>query len=148
MKNKTLMFLCLSLFVFNFQIFAQKKEKPEKVKAVKTINGKFVSFEIGDYTHLSIKKTNGKIKFLWLGNSWGLDYFLAEYKGKPMSFTYEIVDTFIPEAGKNDTIERLESAKVGKLSFESWIKQLKRKYTFKQIEKRYQSLVDKYSKIH
>lgn len=138
------MFLCLSLFVFSFQTFAQKNKNPEKVKAVKTIGGKFVNFEMGDYVHANIKKTDGKIKSFTIGN-YGLDYFLAEYKDKPMSFTYEIVDAYVPEAGGNMTFERLKSAKVGALPFESWIKQLKKKYTFEQIEKKYEALVNKYS---
>lgn len=142
MKNKILMFLCLSLFVFNFQTFAQKKIKSEKIK---TVSGKFINFVMGDYIHANIKRTNGKIKSFWLGG-WRLEYFLAEYKGKQMIFTYEIVDTFIPEAGENNTIERLKSAKVGTLTFENWIKQLEKKYTSAQIEKKYNALVDKYSK--
>jgi hypothetical protein len=139
------MFLCLSLFVFSFQTFAQKNKKPEKVKAVKTISGKFINFEMGDYVHANIKKTGGKIKSFTIGN-YGLDYFLVEYKSKPMSFTYEIVDAYIPEAGGNMTIERLKSAKFGTLTFESWIKQLEKKYTYEQIEKKYEALVDKYTK--
>ncbi len=139
------MFLCLSLFVFSFQTFAQKNKKPEKVKAVKIIGGKFVNFEMGDYVHANIKKTDGKIKSFWLG-SYKLEYFLAEYKNKPMSFTYEIVNDYIPEAGGNMTFERLKSAKFGTLTFESWIKQLEKKYTSEQIEKNYEGLVNKYSK--
>lgn len=145
MKNKILMLLCLGLFVFSFQTFAQKNKKPEKVKAVKIISGKFVNFEMGDYVHANIKKTDGKIKSFWLG-SYRLEYFLAEHKEKPMSFTYEIVDTYIPEAYENMLIERLKSAKVGKLTFESWIKQLEKKYTSEQIEKKYEALINKYSK--
>lgn len=139
------MFLCLSLFVLNFQTLAQKKIKPEKVKAVKTISGKFVNFEMGDYVHVNIKKTDSKIKSFTIGD-YGLDYFLAENRGKPMNFTYEIVDAYVVEAGGNMILERLKSARVGKLTFESWIKQLMKKYTFAQIDKKYEALVGKYSK--
>jgi len=145
MKNKTLMLLCLSLFVFSFQTFAQKNKKPEKVKAVKAINGKFVNFEMGDYVYVNIKKTNGKMKSFTIGN-YGLDYFLAEFRGKPMSFTYEIVNAYVVEAGGNMTFEKLKSAKFGTLTLERWIKQLEKKYTYEQIEKKYEALVDKYTK--
>lgn len=139
------MFLCLSLFIFSFQTFAQKNKKPEKIKAVKTISGKFINFEMGDYVHASIKKTDGKIKSFTIGG-YGLDYFLAEFKGKPMSFTYEIVNAYVVEAGGNMTFERLKSAKFGTLTLERWIKQLEKKYTAEHIEKKYEALVSKYSK--
>jgi hypothetical protein len=139
------MFLCLSLVGFSFQTFSQENKKPEKIKAVKTINGKFINFVMGDYVYVKIKKNDGKVKSFTIGD-YGLDYFLAEYKGKPMSFTYEIVDTYVTEAGGNVIVERLASAKFGTLTYERWIKQLMKKYTYEQIEKNYEALVNKYTK--
>ena len=144
MKLKFALFLLVWICFFNLPTFAQKKA-PDKIKAVKTVTGKFVQFEQGDYMHVDIKKSNGKTESYWIGGN-GLEYFMALNYGKLMVFTYEIVDTYIPESGGRMVIERLKSAKVGTLTSTQWWKDLKKKYTFEQIDKKYGDLIGKYTK--
>ena len=144
MKLKFVLFLLLGICIFNLPTFAQKKA-PNKIKAVKTVTGKFVQFEQGDYLHVDIKKSNGKTESYWIGGG-GLEYFMALNYGKLTVFTYEIVDTYIPESGGRMVIERLKSAKVGTLTSTQWWKDLRKKYTFEQIDKKYAALIGKYTK--
>ena len=144
MKFKIALFLILGICFFNSPIFAQKKG-PDKIKAVKTVTGKFVRFEQGDYIHADIKKSNGKTESYWMGGD-GLEYFMALNYGKTMVFTYEVVDSYIPESGGRMVIERLKSAKMGSQSSDKWWKDLRKKYTFEQIDKKYADLVQKYTK--
>lgn len=146
MKLKIAVFLVFGICFLNFQAVAQKEQGPDKIKAVKTVVGKFIEFEFGDYMHADIKKSNGKTASFWMGGAWGLEYFLALNRGKTMTLTYEVVDTYIRESGGRMTIERLKNAKIGTLTFDKWMKDLKRKYTLKQINNKYQPAVDKFTK--
>lgn len=138
------MTIFVSTCFFNLPIFAQKNQ-PDEIKAVKTITGKFIGFEVGDYYHADIKRSNGKTESYWLGGR-GLEYFLAANRNKTMTFTYEVVDTYIHENGGRMVIERLKSARIGNLTFEKWWKDLRKKYTVEQIRKKYEPLVEKYTK--
>lgn len=138
-------FIAVSICFFNLPSLAQKN-KPDKVKAVKTVTGKFVSFEQGDYFHADIKNSKGKTLSFWLGGERCLECFIALNQGKTMTFTYEIVDTYIPESGGRMVIERIKTAKAGSLTFEKWWKDLRKQYSAEQIENKYSSLVDKFTK--
>lgn len=137
--------IAASICFFNLAIFAQKNA-PDKVKAVKTIKGKFVRFEWGDYLHADIKNSNGKTKSFWMGGVRCLECFMAVNQGKTMIFTYEVVDTYIEQSGGRMIIERIRSARIGNLTFEKWWKDLRKKYSVEQIEKKYGELVNKYTK--
>lgn len=137
-------FILLGLCLFGLSVSAQENQ-PDKIKSIKTVRGKFIRFVVGDYIHPEIKKSNGKIESYWL-HGFGLEYFLALNQGKTMTFTYEVVDAYIPENGGPMIIERIKSAKIGNLTFEKWWKDLRKKYTTKQIEKKYESLVEKHTK--
>lgn len=130
--------LCLSVS----SAFGQGKRRPDKVKETKTIQGSFVSFESGDYLHATIKKSNGEETSFFLMKH-GLEYFLVLHKGEPLTLTYQIVDTYIPEAGGMETIERLISAKHGDLTYEAWWTAAKAKSTEAQLQKKYDPLVQK-----
>lgn len=118
----------------------------EKIKSIKTVTGKFVRFEWGDYLHADIKKSNGKTKSFWMGGIRCLQCFMAVNQGKTLTFTYEVVDTYIPEGSGRMVTERIKSARIGNLTFEKWWNDLRKKYSVKQIEKKYEVLVNKYTK--
>lgn len=122
---------------------AKQSPPKDKIRAVKTIGGRTLGFETGDYQHVQIRLANGKRRSFFLGKP-GLDYFLATNKSRPIQFTYQVVDSYIPESGGVMRIERLVSAKVGALTFESWWRQLTSKHTLDEIDKRYGPLVQKY----
>ena len=130
----------LTVFL-NLSICAQN-DKPEKVKAVKTITGKFTQFVVGDFIHAIVKKRNGKFQDFSL-DSYEIQYFLAAKRGKEMTFTYQVVDSYIRENGNRLMIERMTSAKIGRLTFEKWWKDLRKNFSEKQIEKKYKALVEK-----
>jgi hypothetical protein len=115
----------------------------DKIRAVKSVTGTTVGFEIGDYQHVTVQVAGGKRRSFFLGSE-GLDYFLAANKSRKIVYTFEVVDSFVPENGGPMRIERLKSAKVGTLTFEHWWQELKQKHSSAEIDKRYQPLVDKY----
>ena len=72
-----------------------------------------------------------------------LEYFLAMHKGKLLTLTYHVVDTFIPEAGGVETIERLVSAKVGNESDQNWWKRVSKTSNVESLRKKYDAHVEK-----
>lgn len=140
---KISLFFLLTICVFHSPISAQSDEF-EKIKATKTIKGKFIKFVVGDYIHLEIKTANGKIRYFSL-DSYDLQYFLVVNRGKPMTFTYDVVESLRVENGKRIVIERIKSAKIGNLTFEKWWKNLSKKFSEQQIKKYYDPLVEKYT---
>ncbi len=147
MKSKKalkILFLFLFTVFFSLSVFAQN-DKPEKIKAIKTITGKFTQFVVGDYIHAIIKKQNGKTRIFFL-DSYDIQYFLVLNRGKTMTFTYQIVDSYIQENSGRMIIERMTSARIGQLTFEKWWKDLRKKFSEKQIEKKYSALVEKHTK--
>lgn len=122
--------------------FARSAQKRDKVIATKTIKGKLKGFEVGDYVHAVITLNNGKEESYFIG-TFGLDYFLAQHKDEPLVLTYQIVDSYIPEAGGVQRIERLSSARAGTLTSAAWWKKMRAKHTVAQLEKMYGGSVEK-----
>ena len=120
---------------------AKDAPQKDKIRATKTLRGVFLGFEAGDYLHAVIKTSVGKTVSLFL-NGQDIAYFLALHKGKAMTVTYEIVDTYIEEAGGVTTIERLTAARVKKQTFAAWWKRTGSKYTAEQREKKYGKRVE------
>lgn len=133
---------CILLCLIIPSTLAQSKR--DRVVAVKTIQGRTVGFEMGDYQHVTIKTPSGRQKSFFIFKP-GLDYFLALNKNSMLTLTYEIADVDLPEAGGKTRIERLTSAKAGNVSFESWWKKVSRTNSIEQLDNRYGPLVRKYS---
>ena len=129
---------------FNAPTVAQTKKIPDKVRAVRTVQGTFTNFEMGDYLHANFKTSTGKQLSLFVMKP-GMEYFLAVHQGKLLTLKYEVVDTYIPEADGMTKIERLASASAGKVSYESWWKTTKAKYPGEAAHRKYGSLVEKYT---
>ena len=147
MKTKpTIVLLVLScLLLCSAVLCAQQKSKGEKVLAVKTIKGRTVGFETGDYQHVDILRTNGRRKSFFIFKG-GLDYFLAIHKDDVVTYTYQVADVNLPESGGMTRVERLVSAKVGALTFETWWKKVRAKSSLEQLDKKYGPLVRKYER--
>jgi hypothetical protein len=121
---------------------SQRKRNPDKIIATKTIQGKFMGFESGDYLHAVIETIDGK-KDSFLIRPPGMEYFLVLYKDLPLEATYQIADAYVPEVGGGQRIEQLIAAKAGAVTYASWWKSTKRKFTMEQLEKKYGGLIDK-----
>ena len=125
--------------------FAQEKQQKDVIKSTHTLTGKVTSFEVGDYEHVTIVDSKGKSHSYFVGAA-GLDYYCALNAKKTGTFTYQVVDTFIPEAGGRQTIEQLSNAKVGKVDYKTWWAAEKKKMSFEKLEAKYRPLVDKLTK--
>ena len=142
--------LCLLLFVnagaipkSTLRSFPFKPaQKRDRVIATKTITGTLKGFEVGDYVHAVIKLPNDKENSYYIGGQ-GADYFMALHKDEQLVITYQIVDSYIPEAGGKTRIERIKSVRAGKLTSDAWWKKLRAKNSFDQLDKRYGPLVEK-----
>jgi hypothetical protein len=110
---------------------------------VKTIQGRTVGFEMGDYQHVTIKTMNGRKKSFFIFKP-GLDYFLALNKGSLLSLTCEVADVDLPESVGKTRIERLTSARAGKTRFESRWRKVSGSNSIEQLEDKYGPLVKKY----
>lgn len=139
MRFRLLLLLIVCLFGLTFG-FAQ--DKSEKVKSTKTITGKFVAFESGDYLHAVIKDSKGEEVSFFIGGV-GMDFFLATHAKKTGTFTYQEVEVYMEEAGGRITIARLSKAKVGKETDASWWAAQRKKLSLDAINKKYQPAVDK-----
>jgi hypothetical protein len=117
-------------------------DKREIIKATHILKGKFVGFEVGDYVHAIVKDSKGKERSFFIGEP-GLDFYLALNAKKNGSFTYQVVDAYIEEAGGRMVIERMSLAKVGRTSSYAWWKSTTKKSNLDAINKKYQPLVDK-----
>ncbi len=137
--------ICLAPLTYEGQVFSQKRKVADKVRAVKMIQGTLTDFEMGDYLHANFKTIKGKELSLFVMKP-GMEYFLAVHRGKPLKLTYEVVDTYIPEADGVTQIERLASAKAGSVTYETWWKATKAKYPGEAAHRKYGSLVEKYTK--
>ena len=144
MKRKLTIFLLVisCLLLSSTVLSAQQKSKREKVLALKTIKGRTVGFETGDYQHVSVLLANGKRKSFFIFKP-GLDYFLALNKKSLLVLTYEVADVDLPENGRT-RLERVVSAKAGSLRYEDWWKQMRAKYSIEQLDDKYGPLVIKY----
>lgn len=115
---------------------------PDKVLSTKTIRGKVVRFETGDYVHAIIKTTKGEELSFFISGP-GTDYYLALNANKVGSFRIQTVKSHIEEAGGVMEIERISWAKIGKQSSSEWFKAQRKKYSFEQMEQKYGPLVQK-----
>lgn len=116
-------------------------QKRDKVIATRSATGTLKGFEVGDYVHAVIKLANGKENSYFIGAQ-GLDYFLALHKNQPLVLTYQIVDSYIPEAGGTERIERLSGARAGKLTYAAWWKKMRAKHSVAQLDKMYGKAVE------
>lgn len=114
----------------------------EKVLKTTTVKGKFVGYEVGDYVHARIVGTDGEEQTYYIGGG-GMEYFLAEFHNKPGTFTVITVLSNIPEAGGMIEVERIESAKIGKVSSKSWWTSLRKRKSLAAIEKAYRPKIQK-----
>lgn len=140
MKRK--IFATLLLVLLSSLAIAQK-ESDEKVISTKTVQGRTIGFQMGDYQHVDIRRTNGRRKSFFIFKG-GLDYFLAVHKNSLVTYTYEVADVNIPENGGKTRVERITSAKVGNLPFEKWWKQQTARSSVEELDKKYRQLVEKY----
>lgn len=119
-------------------------DKKDIVKATKTIAAKLMSFEVGDYVHAILKDAKGKEHSMWIDGE-GVDYFLAIHAKKMLTIKYQTVSTYIPEAGGRETIDRIISAKFGKLDSATWWKAERKKSSVEALTKKYDPLMQKLS---
>jgi hypothetical protein len=96
------------------------QEPQDKVIATKNILASYVGAEIGDYHHAIFRTADGKEIDFWCSGE--MVEFLNKYKGKQINITYQIVDTYIREAGGVQRIEVMKDAKVENQSFSTWKK--------------------------
>jgi hypothetical protein len=123
MKNWRIRFtsiLGLFLILFLLPAMPLAQEPQDKVIATKSITASYVGAEIGDYNHAIFRTGDGKEIDFWCSGE--MVEFLHKYKGKQIDITYEITDTYIPEARRVQRIEVMKDAKVGNQSFSTWKK--------------------------
>ena len=96
------------------------QEPQDKVIATKSITASYVGAEIGDYNHAIFRTGDGKEIDFWCSGE--MVEFLNKYKGKQIDITYQITDTYIPEARRVQRIEVMKDAKVENQSFSTWKK--------------------------
>lgn len=113
----------------------------DRVLATRTVRGTLKGFEVGDYTHAVIKLANGKEKSFYIGGR-GVDYFLALHKDEPLNITYQVVDSYIPEAGGKMRIERISAAQAGKETSTAWWRKARANNSMGQLEKKYGGLIE------
>ena len=141
MKRKTFSTLLLILFVSSLAV-AQKKSD-EKIISTKTVQGRTIGFQMGDYQHVDIRRTNGTRKSFFVFKG-GIDYFLAVHKNSLVTYTYEVADVNIPENGGRTRVERITSAKIGNMTFEKWWKKETASSSVEELDKKYGPIVAKY----
>lgn len=145
--KKTLLLLLLSFVAGDAGIsgaqppVTQNRQSKDKIKATKTVTGYFKGFEMGDYLHATIKKKNGEESSFFLNQSESVQYFLVAHKNQLLTLTYQIVETFIPEAGGKQTIERLVAVKAGSTTDKAWWKQQQAKSSLSELRQKYEALV-------
>ncbi len=122
----------------------QKKADNQKdiIKATKWLRATPIGFETGDYLHAVVKDSKRQERSFFIGAP-GVEYFLALHKGKSLVITYQIVSSYIPEAGGRQEIERIKSAKYGKLDSAAWWKAQLKKHSWEELEKKYSPLIYK-----
>jgi hypothetical protein len=118
-----------------------QRRKPDRIRETKTITATFVGFEAGDYLHAILKRSNGERVSFFLMKP-GIQYFLLLRKDEPLELTYQVVDTYIPEAGDMETIKRLVAAKASGQTYAAWWKDIRTKFTMAQLRRKYDPLVE------
>jgi hypothetical protein len=112
---------------------------PDKVKATKSLSGKFVGFEAGDYLHAVFAKTDGQKESFFLER--GMEIFLVDHAKEPLEMEVQTVETDIPEAGGITEIDRLHAIRAGGVSFADWWKT--GEPNFGKLLDEYQARIDK-----
>jgi hypothetical protein len=144
MKLRIMLLILLLVGCGNVLSADAQKQPPDKIKATRFTEGTFVGFEVGDYMHAVIENARGKRESYFLSPSAsGIEYFLALNKGRKVKITYQVVDSYIPEAGGVETIERISAASVGNQTYSAWWRKARKTMTLPQLEKKYRPLVDK-----
>lgn len=115
------------------------QQTPETIRETKTFTGEFIGFEAGDYLHAVIRQPDGESASFFLER--GMEIFLVDHKDQPLELTYQIVDTYIPEAGGVTTIERLSAIRAGDQTFADWWKTAEP--SFGKLLDEYQPRIDK-----
>ncbi len=137
--------LCALFFVGSPNVAkAQEQKHSDRVKSTHTLRGSFVEFEMGDYLHAEFRKVNGKRVSFFVGGNESLRYFLAAHKGKRIYFTYQVVETFIPEAGGVDKIERVVAATIGAETDTDWWRRMRRSTNLQKLRARYERVVERH----
>ncbi len=119
-----------------------EKAQTDIIKSTHTITGKLVAYEIGDYVHAIIKDSKGNERSMFVGGG-GVQYFMAIHANKNMKIIYQVVDTYIPEAGGRDIVDRVAYAKLGKLDSRTWWKNELKKSSFEKLAEKYDPIVQK-----
>jgi hypothetical protein len=123
------------------QTFAQRGGPPDKIKATKTVTGTFKGFEVGDYMHAVIVRSNGKEDSFFLGHAESLQYFLVSHKRQQLTITYQVVDSYIEEAGGVQRIERISAVRAGTLTDVAWWKNERKGKSLAKLRKKYDDMV-------
>jgi hypothetical protein len=150
LKLKTLPLLLLllmsagatSIYSASLKPSAGPQRKRDKVIATRSATGTLKGFEVGDYQHAVINLANGEEKSFFIGEV-GLPYFLALNKNATLTLTYQVVDSYIEEAGGVQRIERLSGARAGKQTYAAWWRKMRAKHSLAQLEKMYEGMVEK-----
>src|SRR5579871_894090 len=134
-------FCCAWLVIADRRMaMAQQRHTPDRVRTVKTVNGTCIGFETGDYLHALIRTRDGASLSLFVAKP-GMEFFLAAHKGQPLTITYQVVETYIPEAGGAAVIERIAAAKTGKTTYDAWWKQTGKTASMEQLNRKYNSVI-------
>lgn len=113
--------------------------KKDKVLSTRTVAGKVVGFEVGDYVHVVVKNAKGQEESYYVGQ-FPTHYFLAAHANKALNLTVKKVSSFFEEAGERMEVERIDGATYGKLTVAAWWKAERKKASEK-------ALIDKYEKV-
>lgn len=118
------------------------KSQKDIVRSTHTLKAKLVGFEVGDYVHAIFEDSKKRERSMFIGSP-GVDFFMAIHANKPLVITYQVVDSYIPEAGGRERIDRVKSAKFGKLDSTTWWKSELKKSTFDKLSDKYWPLIMK-----
>lgn len=92
----------------------------DAVKGTRSLTGRFVGFEAGDYLHAVFARPDGEKESFFLER--GMEIFLVDHAQEPMELEVQTVGTEIPEAGGRIEIERVHGLRAGGVSFADWWK--------------------------
>jgi len=82
----------------------------DNVISTKTIEGKYLRTEVGDYHHAIFLINNSRELSLWCSEK--LSRLLEKHRGKQMKILYQIVERYIPETSGKDRMEVVKEVKM------------------------------------
>lgn len=91
----------------------------DKVIQSSTVTGQLVEFSSGDYLHVGILTTTKKQRWFFVDNEC-LKYFLPLHRDQLSVVHYRLIDRYIPEAGRRETVEAAYDATINGLSCSTW----------------------------